>query len=171
MNGYYIQKQNPTLKIPIELQDDINLTSMDIIELVLPKCKKVYCHFNQLKELIIPEGCEIVDCWNNKLTKLILPESCKEIYCSCNKLTELTLPKNCNIIYCHDNNLTKLICTKSCTIIRVYNNKLHPQIENLLQSKDVIKIALANSLQLTAGNFISYHEDFYKKVQLKNHDK
>jgi hypothetical protein len=54
----------------------------------------------------------------------------------------------CKIIHCHNNELTKLIIPKDCQYIKLTGNKLHPVIENLLQSKDPIKIALANSLQL-----------------------
>jgi hypothetical protein len=109
MNGYYITRDNPTKKFTIEPQDEILLYVMDIIELVLPKCKWVNCNCNHLTELIVPQGCKRVYCVHNKLTKLIIP--------------------------------------KSCTMILCHNNNLHPIIINLFESRDPIKIKLANNLQ------------------------
>jgi hypothetical protein len=128
MNGYYITRDNPTVKVLLEPQDDISLQRMNLIELVLPMCKSVWCHSNYLKELIIPESVELLNCSNNQLINLIIPKSCKLIDCSNNKLKKLIIPKPCKIIWCR-------------------NNKLYPIIVNLLQSEDPIKIQLANSLQ------------------------
>jgi hypothetical protein len=89
INGYYIVKDNPTIKIPLIPQKSLHLSGMNLIELVLPTCKEVYCWNNQLAELIIPPGCIVVDCCNNNLTKLIVPKSCKIIYCRFNKLPKI----------------------------------------------------------------------------------
>jgi hypothetical protein len=62
MNGYYITQDYPTKKIVLEPRDAISLYNMNIIELVLPKCKEVWCCRNLLRKLIIPEGCEYVNC-------------------------------------------------------------------------------------------------------------
>ena len=86
MNGYYIQKYNPTVKVSLESQDKIELYFMYLIELVLPKCKEVDCSYNLLTELIIPEGVEFVNCSYNHLTKLIFPKTCKWIFCHNNRL-------------------------------------------------------------------------------------
>jgi hypothetical protein len=109
INGYYITKDNPTVKVILEPQEELILSGMNIIELVLPKCKKIYCGGNFLTELIVPEGCDYVYCRYNNLIKLIIPKSCKRIMCN--------------------------------------NNKLLKIIINLFQSKDPVKIALANNLQ------------------------
>jgi len=127
MNGYYIQKNQPTVKIPLDPQESIYLESMNIIELVLPECEYVYCWNNNLTKLIIPEGCEYVDCSYNQISKLIIPMGCEEVYCQ-------------------NNNLTKLIIPESCRVV-CYSNKLPQIIENLFQSGDSIKIELANNLQ------------------------
>ncbi len=58
MNGYYITSDNPNIKVPLEPQDVINLRHMNLIELVLPWCKEVYCERNYLTELIIPICCK-----------------------------------------------------------------------------------------------------------------
>jgi Leucine-rich repeat (LRR) protein len=129
MNGYYIQKQNPTVKIPLKPKDNLILFNLNIVELVLPKCKEVYCDNNLLKELILPDGCEYVDCSNNQLTELIVPNSVKQFYCYKNKLTKIIIPKSCKFISC-------------------WNNKLHTIIVDLFESNDPIKIELANTLQL-----------------------
>ena len=126
--GYYIQKHNPTEKIPLEPNNEINVSYMKLIELVLPKCNRVFCSFNYLTELIIPQGCEWVSCRDNKLTKLLLPDSCKEVWCYDNYLTKLIVPKNCHV-WCH-------------------NNDFHPIITELLESDDPIKIQLASNLQI-----------------------
>jgi hypothetical protein len=62
---------------------------MNLIELVLPMCKEVYCSNNYLTELIVPEGCEEVYCYTNHLTKLIIPKTCKWICCYNNNLPKL----------------------------------------------------------------------------------
>jgi hypothetical protein len=125
---YYIQKDNQTEKIPLESQDKINLCGMNLIELILPPCKKVYCSCNNLTKLIIPEGCEVVGCSNNKLTELILPKSCVVLDCANNKLIKLITSKNCKIVFCE-------------------NNKLRQTIINLFDSQDPVKIQLASNLQ------------------------
>jgi hypothetical protein len=132
MNGYYghyITTDELTKSI-IRSQDSIFLRNMNIVELVLPECKNVYC-------------------WGNKLTKLIIPQSCENVECWDNQLIELIIPKNCKIINCSYNKLTKLIVPKSCTKVRCHNNNLHPIIIDLLESNDPIKMQLANNLQLT----------------------
>jgi hypothetical protein len=127
MNGYYITSSEPNIKVPLEPQDDINLSFMNLIELVLPQCKRVYCSYNLLTELIIPEGCEYVSCRDNMLTKLILANSCNDVWCYNNYLTKLIIPKNCQV-WCH-------------------NNDFHPIITELFESRDSIKIQLASNLQ------------------------
>ncbi len=76
INGYYITYDNPKVKVPLEPQEEIQLQKLNLIELVLPMCKKIECGGNLLKKLIIPPGCESVSCHNNKLTKLIIPMGC-----------------------------------------------------------------------------------------------
>jgi Leucine-rich repeat (LRR) protein len=144
---YYITKDNPTVKVPLEPKHDINLCSKNIIELILPKCKRVWCYQNQLKKLILPEDCELISCSVNELTELIIPKTCKDLDCSDNQLTQLTVPIGCELIDCSNNKLTQLIVPKTCEWICCYANKLHPIIINLLESEDPIKIQLACSLQ------------------------
>jgi hypothetical protein len=91
INGYYITHYNPSVKVPLEPQDEIFLPCMDIIELVLPKCRHVMCSSNQLTELIIPMGCETVSCSNNNLTKLIVPKTCKYVNCTDNNLPKVII--------------------------------------------------------------------------------
>jgi hypothetical protein len=129
MNGYYITQDYPTVKVPLEPKEIIDLSYMGLIELVLPKCKKVWCHRNYLTELIIPIGCEHISCYYNYLTELIIPQSCEHVYC-------------------WNNSLTKLITHRGCKYVECSNNNLHPIIGNLLQSNDPIKIELASNLQI-----------------------
>jgi hypothetical protein len=129
MNGYYITENNPTVKVPLEPQEETILFSKEIIELILPKCERVYCWNNYLTELTIPEGVKLISCEYNKLEELILPKSIKYINCRFNTLSKLIISKNCDYIECYSNNLPLIII-------------------DLLQSKDPIKIELANSLQL-----------------------
>jgi hypothetical protein len=146
---------NPIEKIPLESRDALYLSSMNIIELVLPPCKEVYCHSaylakinsNKLTKLIIPDGYNIVRCDGNELTELILSKSCKRIYCWNNQLTELIIPEGCEWVHCHHNKLNKLIVPKSCTTISCHDNNLPQIIVDLFQSNDPIKIQLANNLQ------------------------
>jgi hypothetical protein len=148
MNGYYITSDNPTVKVPVEPREVIDLSYKKIIELVLPKCKIVYCFRNELKELIIPMGCVEVQCQRNNLTKLILPDSCEEVWCNNNQLIELNLPKNCIFINCFENYISKLIIPNKCKMVGCYNNNnLSSIIVNLLESGNRIKIQLANNLQ------------------------
>jgi hypothetical protein len=128
-NGYYIIKDRPTEKISLEPKEVLYLDNMNLIELVLPKCKKVYCYGNRLTELIIPDGVEIINCSVNNITELILPKSCIYLDCYYNELIKLIVQKTCEKIYCR-------------------YNKLYPIVENLLSSKDPIKIELANNIQL-----------------------
>jgi hypothetical protein len=127
MNGYYITSHNPTVKVKLQSQDEIVLSNMGLRELVLPKCKKVWCHYNQLTELIIPDGCVHVNCANNSITKLILPESCVRLDCSNNLLIKLHISINTKYINCNMNYFPKII-------------------KNLFRSEDPIKIQLANNL-------------------------
>jgi hypothetical protein len=130
MNGYYISRLNPSEKIPVEPRDEINLSNMYLIELVLPKCKKVHCYRNDLTSLIVPEGCEYIGCWSNNLTSLTIPMTCKGIVCSDNYLTKLILPKEAEYILCNSNLLPKIII-------------------DLFESGNSLKIELANNLQKT----------------------
>jgi hypothetical protein len=127
--GYYITKDSSKEKTILKPQHIIELSNMDIIELVLPKCKTVKCDDNYLGKLIIPEGCESVNC-------------------SYNNLRELIIPKSCVWVSCHNNKLTKLIIPMSCDWISCSENRLHPIIINLFHSDDPVKIQLANSLQI-----------------------
>jgi hypothetical protein len=149
INGYYIIKNNPTVKVSLKPQKTISLVWRDIIELVLPECNEVNCYNNKLTELIIPHGCKRVDCSNNNLKELFIPHSCKDIICYSNDLVNLTISNGCEFVNCDHNNLTKLILPESCTDVYCGFNMLHPQIKNLLESKNSIKIQLANNLQLS----------------------
>jgi hypothetical protein len=81
MNGYYITKDNPTVKIILEPQDSIYIFNMNLIKLVLPiGGKRVWCEHNKLKELIIPEGYNYVNCHDNKLKKLIVSKNCHVVF-------------------------------------------------------------------------------------------
>jgi hypothetical protein len=147
-NGYYISQCNPKIKIPLEPNDFIYLCDMDLIELVLPQCKKIYCRNNFLTKLIVPEGCEVVDCQRNKLISLNIPQSCIRVSCHTNNLIELILPHSCTFVDCGNNYLTELVLPQGCIEFYYDNNNLHPIIKNLLGFKDPVKIALANSLQV-----------------------
>jgi hypothetical protein len=124
---YYITEDNPTEKVPLEPQEIINLIDIKLIELVLPKCRRAYCYFNNLTKLIIHDDCEYVDCSDNYLTELIIPKNCKGF--------------NCN-----RNNLTKLVALHASSVLCSDNN-LHPLITQLFESCDPVKIKLANNLQ------------------------
>ncbi len=113
-NGYYITEDNPLEKVLLEPQEEIHLSGMNLIELVLPQCIRVWCYDNQL-------------------TKLLIPMGCKGIHCSDNNLTQLIIPKTCLIVICK-------------------NNKLIQIITNLIESRDPVKIQLANNLQLANIN-------------------
>jgi hypothetical protein len=128
INGYYITSDNPLEKILLESQEVIDLRDMNLTELVLPHCKELICGNNELTKLIFLNGCEHIRCASNRLTKLVLPKDCKYINCQFNILTKLIVPKN---------------------IERIFNycNLLHPIINNLLNSKDPVKIELANNMQ------------------------
>ncbi len=91
-----------------------------------------------------------ISCNGNNLIELIIPESCKEVWCVKNNLTKLIIPSSsCNNVFCENNLLTKLIIPKESNRIDCHNNCLPKVIEILLQSRDPVKIELANSLQLT----------------------
>jgi hypothetical protein len=126
--GYYIQKHNPAKKVILKTNDDIDICDMGIIELALPKCRRVWCWNNELSSLIVPEGCELINCSHNNLKELIIPKSCKYIYCFNNELSSLIVPEGEYISCC--------------------DNKLHPIIIELFNSDDPIKIQLANNMQL-----------------------
>ena len=79
-NGYYITSSGE--KVILKVTNTIDVSSKDIIELVLPEgIKSVYCSKNQLTELVLPEGIKNVYCYNNQLTELVLPEGIKDVYC------------------------------------------------------------------------------------------
>jgi hypothetical protein len=128
INGYYRTRDNPSVRWPLAPQDGIYLYGMDIIELVLPKCKYVNCANNYLTKLIIQEGCISIDCGSNFLAELIVPKSCTIVYCYYNKLKYLYVPKTCGYVRCSDNLLPSLIM-------------------ELFESDDPVKIELANNLQ------------------------
>jgi hypothetical protein len=136
MDGYYITANNPTVKVPIEpisQNDFIDLHRMDIIELVLP---------------LYPTYSIFVDCSLNKLKELFIPPGYKKVWCAVNQLTKLTLPIGCKLIDCRNNYLKELYVPRSCKEVYCFGNNLHPQIEELFQSDDPVKIALANNLQI-----------------------
>ncbi len=63
--GYYITKDKPDVKILLEPQEIIYLDNMNLIELVLPKCRVIWCDRNHLTELILHKSCQIVRYSNN----------------------------------------------------------------------------------------------------------
>ncbi len=96
MKGWYIARDGS--KHELESDYIINLSSMDIVKLVIPNgAKKVYCYNNKLTELVIPNGVIEVYCWLNKLTELYLPCSVEYIDCKNNQLTELIVSDNCEV--------------------------------------------------------------------------
>jgi hypothetical protein len=145
---YYITENFPNKKIRLYPSDELNLYSMNIIELVIPPCKYINCNNNKLTKLIIPIGCRSVCCYSNQLTELIIPKDCKFVSCWNNKLIKLIIHEGCKEVWCYDNNLTELILPKSCEFISCSGNKLHLVIEKLFDSDNPIKIELANNLQI-----------------------
>jgi hypothetical protein len=74
MKSWYV---NDYGKKELEPSDLINLSYMDLTELVLPDgVKEVWCRNNQLNELIIPDQVEYISCKGNNLTELIVPDHC-----------------------------------------------------------------------------------------------
>jgi hypothetical protein len=127
---YYITRDNPTVKVLLEPQDDVSLQRMNLIKLVLPMCKNVWCDCNYLTELIVPESVELLNCNSNYLKELIIPMSCKYLDCSRNELTKLII--------------------LGIPSLRIYRfNRLPQVIIDLFESDDPIKMQLANNLQLT----------------------
>ena len=63
------------------------------------KIKELYCSYNQLTSLTVPEGIEKLYCSSNKLTSLTVPEGIQYLDCSNNQLTSLTVPEDCNVDY------------------------------------------------------------------------
>ncbi len=45
-NGYYITRDNPTVKVPLKAQNEIDLRNRNLIESVLPESKYIYCSGN-----------------------------------------------------------------------------------------------------------------------------
>jgi Leucine-rich repeat (LRR) protein len=151
IHGYYITSNNPTEKVPLEPQDEFFLYKWSLIELVLPKCRDVYCYNNQLTDLYGIENLTNLRqliCFNNQLTELIIPEGCEYVECQYNNLIKLIIPENCEFIGCVNNKLNKLIVPKGCIFIYCGNNNIHPIVVDLFKSEDPVKIQLANSLQL-----------------------
>ena len=56
--------------------------------------KYVYCPYNQLTELFLPNGVERVYCYDNQLTELVLPNGVEEVDCYNNNLKKIKLT-NC----------------------------------------------------------------------------
>jgi hypothetical protein len=153
IHGYCITQDKPMVKVHLDPQDEIDLSHKNLIELVLPACKIVWCNNNKLTELIIPQGCGYVNCRNNCLWKLIIPDGCEYVYCSDNYLTELIIPKGCKRVYCYANLLYKIYIHKTCNYINCDRSNLLKIIINLYQSQDPVKIELTNNLQLIELKF------------------
>jgi hypothetical protein len=146
--GYYIIEGNPYKKYILEPKEEIIISNMKITKLVLPFCKAIYCGYNSLTELSIPNGCESVSCTNNNLNKLILSDTCTTVFCPFNKLTELIITKNCKEIVCSYNCLTKIKIPITIDSVVCDNNPLPQVIIDLFESKDPVKITLANNMQI-----------------------
>ena len=97
--GYYITADGE--KVILKSEKIINVSYQNIVELVIPDgVKWVYCYNNQLTELNLPKGVEWVSCENNQLTELKLSEGVKWVYCWNNQLTELILPDGVKEVRC-----------------------------------------------------------------------
>jgi hypothetical protein len=85
-----------------------------------------------------------------ELIELVLPK-CTFVDCSFNKLTELIITEDCEYIECQYNPLTKLIIPKNCKRVNCFGTKLPKLIKNLYESKDYVKMRLANNLQVASN--------------------
>ena len=95
--------------------------------------KYVDCPYNQLTELVLPNGVKYVSCYNNKLTELYLPDSVEIVYCFENQLTELVLPNGVKEVYCTNNNLKEITLPKK---IRVATLPLNCNVLNIDEFKN-----------------------------------
>jgi hypothetical protein len=78
MKGWY--KTSKGIKYELYL-DFINVSGMDITELVIPYgVKQIWCISNKLTELIIPDSIISIRCRHNNITELIVPDHC-EVEC------------------------------------------------------------------------------------------
>ena len=58
-------------KFIIEYGQYVSIWGNEITELVIcGKHKKIRCHYNQIKELIIPDGCECIEADMKSVTEL-----------------------------------------------------------------------------------------------------
>ena len=99
----------------------------------------VYCSYNQLSELNLPNGVERVYCNNNQLTELHLPNGVKDVDCSSNQLTELDLPNGVIKVYCYNNPIAEITLPKS---IRIAYIPLNCNVLNIdeFKNKDEVEI-------------------------------
>ena len=110
--GYYITVggKKTELSPPTEKNEILNVSYIDIVELIVPEgYETVWCDNNQLTLLVLPDGVKEVYCYNNQLTSLVLPNGIKYISCNNNQLTSLVLPEGIKGVYCYNNQLTSLV--------------------------------------------------------------
>ncbi len=116
MKGWY--KTSNGVKHELETTNDIYLTYMGLIELVIPDgVKEVVCYSNKLTKLIIPDSVTYINCRGNNLTELVIPNGVIEVYCSDNLLTELIVPDQVKRLDCMNNQLTELIVPDDCYVV------------------------------------------------------
>ena len=75
--------------------------------------KSVYCPYNLLTELFLPNGVDTVYCFKNQLTALHLPNGVKDFDCSSNHLTELFLPNGVKDVDCSNNPIKEITLPNS----------------------------------------------------------
>ena len=122
-DGYYINHAGEKIIIPCGM-GEMNYEDSGIKEMVFPEggeYTEIVCWNNEIKEIIIPEGCRVFDCGSNKLRELIIPKSIKDIHCDDNKIKELIFPNGIKNIFCHNNNISELIIPEG--VDRVFCDK------------------------------------------------
>ena len=78
----------------------VGITSKDEIEEFECVNGHLFCSYNKLVSLEIPEGVKEVYCHGNILTELIIPNGVTHVYCHNNKLSELIIPESVECLKC-----------------------------------------------------------------------
>ena len=96
----------------------IFLFDKDIVEIVVPPCKRLDISKNKLTKLVIPEGVLQVTCnMNSDLEDLELPDSLQMLKCKeCKLYKPLVLPKSLEVLECDYNPLEKIDFSKNVEI-------------------------------------------------------
>jgi hypothetical protein len=97
----------------------------------------LYCGYNQLSELSIPNTIKILNCEKNQLTEFTFPSNSKLVQLNImfNRLTNLSITKRLRTLYCENNVLTSLTfpLQSKLKILDCSNNQL-TELTNLPQT-------------------------------------